>query len=82
MVEAFYMSQKDISQRLHTKDDYYYFFVHINQRLLPNINHMDEDTFLRYFSGETRALRLLDSIEYNFSEAALNDVKLSVDALY
>ncbi|CAG9335746.1 unnamed protein product [Blepharisma stoltei] len=76
------VSYKDISLRLHTKEDYYQFFNHINQRLLPEINNVNQDYLRQLFTGEKRALRLLDAKDYYFPKTFYKQDPLSPPSLY
>jgi hypothetical protein len=75
------MSYRDISLRLHTKDEFYMFFYHINQRLLPKISSLNAENFRQLLTGEKKALRLLDSRDYYFPKAFFTHELLSVNNL-
>lgn len=76
------VSYRDISLRLHSKEDYYMFFTHINQRLLPDINYVTPEYLRQLFTGEKRALRLLDVKDYYFPKLFFKQDGLNPSNLY
>lgn len=76
------LSYKDISLRLHTKDEYYLFFTQINQRLLPNISTITPEFFRQLLQGEKRCLTLLDSRNYYFPKMFLKHSMLNRVNIY
>lgn len=77
-MEGFVLSAKDIGVRLPRKEDYYYFFSVVHQRLIPDINVCTTLHLRQFLSGELRLLKLLDTRTYYFPIIFREDPALSV----
>jgi hypothetical protein len=81
-LEGTELSYKDINLRLHTKEEFYMFFTHVNQRLLPTISSTSAEYFRHLLTGEKKCLKLLDSRDYYFPKPFMKHELLNASSLY
>jgi len=80
-MESFPLSARDIGVRLPSKEDYYFFFSIVHQRLFPDINLCTTLHIRQFLSGELKLLKLLDVRYYYFPVVFRDDPLLSLQNL-